>query len=128
MARILVIDDDAALRVVLRRILETAGHTVEEAADGEEGMRWCYGHQVDLVITDILMPGQEGIETIVTLQKDCPELKIIAISGGGVVSKNHYLEMAKDLGAHFILAKPLSQKELLKTVRAALDSSRLKKV
>lgn len=87
MTRILVIDDEPQVRAMLRQMLEREGYEVVEAEEGEEGMRRYREQPVDLVITDILMPQKEGIETIRALRRTNPGVKIIAISGGGRMSK-----------------------------------------
>src|SRR5216684_3398316 len=81
MANVLVIEDDAVTRTVVCTLLESAGHTVSEAADGDAGLAMFYANSPDLVITDILMPGKDGIETIRELRGTNPEAKIIALSG-----------------------------------------------
>lgn len=117
MARILVIDDDGQVRSMLRMTLEREGYEVEEAPDGRVGMRLFYEKPTDLVITDIVMPEKEGIETIRELSQDSPRTKIIAISGGGSLNSMTYLLMAGKLGASRAFSKPVDQVELLKAVR-----------
>jgi DNA-binding response OmpR family regulator len=116
MARILVIDDDEEVRQMLRRILEHDGHEVEEAANGDLGIRAFKANPADLVITDIIMPDKEGIETIRDLHRAYPDLKIIAISGGGRVGPSDYLHAARMLGAKRTFTKPFSRQEILDTV------------
>jgi DNA-binding NtrC family response regulator len=82
-ARILVIDDDEQILRTLHQVLEMEGHEVLDAPNGKEGMRIFEEHGADLVVTDIVMPEKEGIETIKELHEGNPDLKIIAISGGG---------------------------------------------
>ncbi len=113
MARIVLIDDDEDVRRTLVRMLETAGHEVHEAADGSSGLELCLEVDPQLVITDILMPEKEGIETIMTLKRDRPALKIIAISGGGRSGGMDFLDMARSLGADEVLQKPFRRAELL---------------
>lgn len=112
MARILIIDDDALLRSVLARALTYAGHTVIQAADGRQGVDLVRATEVDVAVTDLIMPVQEGVETIITLRRDKPTLPIIAMSGGTSNTKL-YLEIAEKIGARHILAKPFLPKELL---------------
>jgi PAS domain S-box-containing protein len=118
-ARILVADDEAGVRSFLRAVLEAGGHTVSEAADGREVLSQARLHQVDLVITDLMMPGQEGIETIQTLRREVPGIGIIAVSGafGG-----HYLRIAERLGADGILNKPVKADVLQAKVAEVLAS------
>lgn len=116
MALILVVDDDDQFRSMLRRTLERGGYEVLDAPNGKEGTRLYGERPADLVITDILMPEKEGIQTIMELRHDFPEVKILAISGGGKVRPDEYLFMAKNFGAQRTLAKPFEQKELLEAV------------
>ncbi|MEW6347495.1 MAG: response regulator [Thermodesulfobacteriota bacterium] len=121
MARILVIEDETDIRGLYKRFLEQAGHEVMEAPDGEEGVRLYRKTAADLVITDIIMPEKEGIETIMELRKDFPEVKIIAISGGGkAMPSSTCLSLAKGLGATKTLAKPFKRQELLDAVAEVL--------
>ena len=106
MAFVLIIDDDDALRGSMRRVLERAGHSVKEAADGEEGLRLYREEPTDLVVTDLIMPGKEGIETIQEFRQEFPEIRILAVSGGGSVDPQGPLFDAEALGADDTLAKP----------------------
>ncbi|MES0446525.1 MAG: PAS domain S-box protein [Desulfobacterales bacterium] len=117
MAHILLIDDDAQIRTMLRQILETEGYEVVDASNGKEGIRLYREDPADLVITDIIMPEKEGIEMIMELKKDFPDVKIIAISAGGQIDAEKYLRTAKMLGAKFTFAKPFERKELLDAVK-----------
>ena len=124
MAHILVIDDHTAVRKTIRRALELDGHQVTEAADGVEGMRRFGERPVDLVVTDILMPNREGIETIIELRRANPALPILAVSGGSTNSdRDGILASANLLGASRVLAKPFSLGELGATVSALLDAA-----
>ncbi len=124
MAHILVIDDHTAVRKTIRRALELDGHQVTEAADGVEGMRRFRERPVDLVVTDILMPNREGIETIIELRRANPALPILAVSGGSTNSdRDGILASANLLGASRVLAKPFSPGELGATVSALLDAA-----
>ena len=117
MKQILIIDDDTQFRLMLRRILEKEGYEVFEAADGKQGLTCFRNTQTDLVITDIIMPEKEGVETIVALRKEYPSVKIIAISGGGRNAPGDYLTLAKKLGAHVTMEKPLNRNYLLEEVK-----------
>ncbi len=116
MAQILLIDDDNSLRGVLAKSLGYAGHTVIQASDGQQGIELARVAHVDLVITDLIMPGQEGVETIVQLRREQPRLPIIAISGG-LTNSTLYLEIAAKIGAKRVLPKPFTPQELI----AAID-------
>ena len=117
MARILLIEDDDQFRRMLRTVLEREGHVVEEAHNGRQGVAHCRTAPADLVITNIIMPEQEGLETIRILQQEFPAVKIIAISGGGQRGNMDFLAVARLLGAWRTLRKPFEMREL----RAAMD-------
>jgi len=119
-ARLLLIDDDPAVREFLCRVLASAGYFVLEAADGKSGMCQVETGVVDLVITDLVMPEQEGLETLQRLRRQRPELPVIAISGafGG-----SFLKAARMLGAVAAVAKPIEPEMLLKVVHDALSAA-----
>ncbi len=118
--RILVVDDEEQMRSLIRQILEGCGYEVSEAPDGNVAL-WLFKEKPsDLIITDLIMPKKEGLETIMELKKDVPDVKIIAISGGGHGDKRQYLDMAKKMGADSTLAKPFEKEELLKAVKDLL--------
>jgi two-component system chemotaxis response regulator CheY len=121
MARILVIDDDSLIRETLRRMLEGAGHEVAEAEDGAAGLKAVSAQRPDLVVTDIYMPGKEGIETIRELRQIVPGLKIIAMSGSSWSSGHDALSSAKLLGADRTLPKPFRREQLLASIRDCLQ-------
>ena len=121
MARILVIDDNEMVRDVLSDLLEEDGHEVRTATEGRHGLALLADFTADVVITDILMPGQEGIETIQELRAKNPETKIVAISGGGTRYGLSFLEMAEKLGAHATLSKPIDVNELTAVVGRLLS-------
>ncbi|MBE9582675.1 MAG: response regulator [Proteobacteria bacterium] len=121
MSRILVIDDDDQIRAMLQQVLQREEFQVVDAPDGKEGIRLFREEAADLVITDIIMPDKEGIETIMELRRDFPEVKIIAISGGGRVEPSQYLGLAKKLGAQVTLIKPFEREELLAAVHGLLE-------
>ena len=122
MRRILVIDDDAAVRATICDMLEEAGYTVAEAAHGEDGLARLRAEPAELVVTDILMPEKEGIETIKEVRQLLPDMKIVAISGGGATNNLTFLQLAKQLGADSTLAKPIQFNELVQTVRSLLPA------
>ncbi len=123
MARILVADDDPIMRKMLREMLAQSGHETVEASDGDEALERQREEPADLVITDILMPGKEGLETIRDFQREFPDIKIIAISGGGFTGKD-YLPLARELGASHAFSKPFSQKQMLTAVNELLEEDR----
>ncbi len=118
--RILLIDDDDQLRDGLRQTLEGEGYETVEARNGREGVRQCQVKPTDLIITDMLMPEQEGVETIRELRQEFPGVKIIAISGGMQSGSIDILGIAQRLGAQRTLRKPFSRDELLMTIQAVL--------
>ena len=122
MASILIVDDDHQIRKLLVRLLEKEGNHVTVASNGDEAIKQYDKAHIDLVITDIVMPEKEGIETIMELKRLDPEIKIIAISGGGKVSPENYLGMAKSMGAIYTIEKPIDKNVLLDRVNAALDA------
>ncbi len=121
MAKILIIDDDNDFRSMLGELLRRSAYTVVESMDGHEGLKMNKREQPDLIITDIVMPNQDGIGTIMSLHKEYPETKIIAISGGGLGGPFLYLHMAKELGANQVFTKPIDNKEFLKAVNILLN-------
>lgn len=116
MPTILVVDDEEQVRHVLKLMLERAGHEVDTAADGNEAVARFDPDRHDLVITDIVMPEKEGIETIRELRQKSAGVKIIAISGGGRISPREYLDWARRFGVHHTFTKPIDSNELLKTI------------
>ncbi len=120
MARILVIDDEDLVRYSIRMFLEAEGFEVDEAADGLDGLAKLGNAAYDLLITDIVMPRKEGMETILEVRKSNPDLKILAISGGGPAGSFNYVEMARQCGADLFIAKPFRDKEFLDAVRRLL--------
>ncbi|HPG39339.1 MAG TPA: response regulator [bacterium] len=121
MNRILVVDDEPQILHLLRDLLEQNGYQVEEAANGEEALKLNQKHIFDLVVTDIIMPGKEGIQTIQELRKKNTRLKIIAISGGGHSASTVYLDMAEKMGANMTIAKPFDLNLFLNMVKSLLN-------
>jgi CheY-like chemotaxis protein len=119
-AKILIIDDDPRMRRTISRILARAGHEVSEAPDGLEGVELFRTNHPDIVVTDIVMPKKEGIETILDLRRENPVTLILAISGGatlrGGTAPLDYLDLAKGLGADAVLAKPFRAPDLLREI------------
>lgn len=124
MAKVLVVDDEPSIRRVVRLALEALGHSVTEAGDGYEAVAQYEAlGAVDLVITDIVMAGKDGIETIVELRRRRKDLKILVISGGGQVGASTYLRMAGILGASKTLEKPFTMTDLHQAVKELLPAS-----
>jgi len=121
MARILIIEDETTLRSLMKDALEKAGHEITEASDGDQGIEIFNAHQHDVVITDILMPKKEGLELILELTDQAPDVKIIAISGGGIGLGDDLLEISLEFGAKHALRKPVTMKHLVEVVQDVLD-------
>ena len=122
--RVLIIDDDEFVRKHIRTILERAGFIALEARNGDEGLIKVAEAVPDLVITDLLMPEKDGIETIIQLRKSHPDIKIIAMSGGGHVIGRDVLKSARLFGAAITLIKPFLADELLQAVHKLTDRNR----
>lgn len=122
MAHILIVDDDINIRHLFRCLLEREGHVVCAADDGEIALRMLKRSIPDLLITDVLMPNKEGLELIQDVKSFCPTLKVIALSGGGVVDINDCLAFADGFGADKVFAKPIKPQELIMAVNALLQS------
>jgi DNA-binding response OmpR family regulator len=110
---VLIVDDDTELRTCLRVGLQKAGMTVDEAEDGDLALEMLEAKSFDWVITDIVMPNQDGIQLIRKLRQARPTIRIVAISGGGIGAADNYLRMARLLGANHVLEKPFGYKELV---------------
>jgi CheY-like chemotaxis protein len=123
MSKILVIDDDNAFRIMLCEMLTRVGHEVIPAVNGKEGIDRYRETRADLVITDILMPEKDGVETIFELQKDFPEARVVAISGGGRKNANDYLKLLTSLpNVKGSLAKPFSKEEMIRVIEEAIKN------
>jgi CheY-like chemotaxis protein len=122
MAKLLVVDDDDAVRMMLKKMLETESYDVLTAENGVQALIYIRKQLPDVVILDIIMPEKEGFETIVELRHDYPNLKIVAISGGRSIGASSYLKLAKTLGAHFTIEKPIRMEELKAAVQQLLST------
>lgn len=115
--KLLLIEDDDLVREVVSRLLHALGWQVVPARDGKEGLEIFRAEPADLVITDLIMPGKEGLETIRELRELAPDVRILAMSGGGrSLSGEHALELALNLGADAVLEKPFGRPELETTL------------
>jgi len=122
MARILIIDDDDQLREVLRKMLSRAGYEVLMASNGSDGIDLYRKEQPDVVITDIIMPEKDGAEAIFELQKEFPDIKIIAMSGGGQVKAEDYLKSITSLSnVKHTFEKPFVFDEMLQVVKELVN-------
>lgn len=123
MKKILVIDDNAVVRNTITRILQTAGYEVVIANDGLRGVEAFRKEQPDLVISDVIMPEQEGIATIRQILGEKPGTKIIAISGGGRIGNTDFLQIARKMGAVDALQKPFDPDDLLGRITNCLKAA-----
>ncbi|HVU25144.1 MAG TPA: response regulator [Opitutus sp.] len=119
-ASILVVDDEPDLCDLISRMLMRAGHKVTCANDGDEASKAIARQKFDIVLTDVIMPEKDGIEVIAELRRKQPNVRIVAMSGGGHVSVGHYLKIAKGMGAHGVLQKPFGNDELLAALEAVM--------
>lgn len=121
-ARILVADDDEGVRAAVRKILVGAGYTVEEAGDGQAVLDRYRGNPSDLLLIDLYMPRMDGLETIIRLKAERPNIKIVALSGGGYRDKHDVLAMAVKAGARGAVAKPFEREDLLSVIADVLGT------
>jgi YesN/AraC family two-component response regulator len=118
MSKILLVDDDDSLRRMLHITLQQLGHTVIEARNGKDAVMLQSRESFDVMLTDIVMPEKEGLETILEFRRKFPEVAVIAMSGGGRMPPAHYLSMAKMLGARAVLTKPFSTEDLAAALKS----------
>ena len=118
MASILIVDDDAPIRVLLRRILEEDGHQIREAANGQIGLALYREEPADLVITDILMPERDGMEVTLALTREFLDARVIAITGA--TDDRNFLNVAKLFGARRVIQKPFTPEDIHRAVRFTL--------
>jgi DNA-binding response OmpR family regulator len=123
MARILIVDDEEPIRHLIARVLIRAGYEISEAADGAEAATKLKAELFDLVITDIVMPNLDGLETLMNLAREGERVPVIAISGI-YPDSSLYLKVAKSLGARMTLTKPFRETELLAAIENVLGSPR----
>jgi DNA-binding response OmpR family regulator len=119
----LVIDDEPGIRLLASRALKAAGCEVHDAADGNAGLKILERTAIDVVIIDIIMPEKEGVETIMEIKRRWPNIKVIAISGGGRIGPDSFLRLAEGLGADATMKKPLSFQELVAKAVALVRSA-----
>ena len=122
MSKILVIDDDVVVRTAMVQFLADLGYDVVSAEDGQRGMRLFRSEKPDLVITDIIMPEKEGIQTIAEIRRERPDAKVIAVSGGGRVGNTDFLKIARQLGATDVIAKPVDPDDFAARIERCLST------
>ncbi|NOZ11313.1 MAG: response regulator [Gammaproteobacteria bacterium] len=121
MASILIVDDEPTARILFKEMLAGRSHDIRVAENGDEAIAACREKPADLLITDLVMPKKNGIDLILELKKDHPDIRIIAVSGGGGISgRFEYLPIAKMIGARTVLNKPFSAQVLRDAVDQAL--------
>jgi CheY-like chemotaxis protein len=118
---VLLVDDHDQVRKLLETVFTRAGYEVISAPDGDDALELLRENRPDLVVTDILMPKMEGYETIIEIRRVYPDIKIIAMSGGGRNTPDSYLGFAKDFGADAVFTKPIDMRRLLETVEQLLN-------
>jgi CheY-like chemotaxis protein len=123
MTRILVIDDEPDILIILKKILSSEGHHVDTASDGNVGLRLLEAHSYDLVITDIVMPDSDGFEVLMAMNKKYPDIKRIVISGGTARLDQHALiSTAKNFRPNKVIAKPIDYEKFSEVVKELLDT------
>jgi len=123
--RILIVDDDPQVRAVLTLSLQQSGYAVLTADNGREARAMLSANPVDLLITDLFMPEQDGIETILHIRKQHPKLPILAISGGGRrIEGGDCLHIAHVIGANRVLPKPFTMETLLREIAVLVGAGR----
>lgn len=120
---VLVVDDEAPMRKLIAAMLEPAGYNTIEASSGDQALVQCHQHEVDIIVTDLVMAGLNGIDLILALKKEHSQIPIIAISGGGGISgRFDYLEISSLLGAKFVLKKPFDKEQLLNLLNQVIPA------
>ncbi len=119
--KILIVDDEAPIRKLLTKLLEPEGYEIFEASNGDQGLDLVHSNRPDLVIIDLIMPGKEGLETIREIHKLFPDVKMVAMSGGGLGDPGLYLNLAIKMGAQLSFQKPMNHDFLVSTVKDILS-------
>jgi CheY-like chemotaxis protein len=122
MPGILIIEDDNDLREMLKVSLHRRKYTIFEAQNGRDAITHFKPSVTDLVVTDLIMPEEDGLKVIMKLREIKPSIKIIAISGGGKAGPGSYLNLAKALGADVIYSKPFSVNDMIKKISELLEN------
>lgn len=120
--KVLLIDDDDLVRKTVAVMLRELGHQVREADSGITGLRMFHEETPELVLTDIIMPDMEGVETIIEIRKARPSMRIVAMSGGGRIKNTDFLKLASSAGAAATLNKPFDDEELAAAIKAATST------
>jgi len=123
-ARICLIEDDALIRKTLHKLLSNMDHFVATASNGKEGLALIQSRPFDIVVTDIIMPEMEGIELIRRIHETHPDLKVVAMSGGGRVGNMDFLKIAKSIGADEIIYKPATKTDFINAIDRCLSDTK----
>ena len=123
MKKILLVDDEAAIRAMVRAVLDKEERSFVEAANGKEAQDLLDSAEFDLVISDVIMPDCDGIELVMAIRRKLPDIPVVVMSGGGRVNAGHYLDLAKKLGAMSVFEKPFNTNELRNAVADILGDS-----
>lgn len=124
---ILVIDDDEELCNTIRDFLDSIGYSTDCVTDGDTALKKMGEQKTDLAVVDILMPEKDGVDTIMDIDKNFPDVKIVAISGGGPFDRTELLSMAEVLGADAVMAKPFDFQDLQDTIESILGNGNQEK-
>ena len=123
MSKILVIEDDIAARTLIKSRLESKGYSVVEAGNGREGYTLFLSEKPSLILTDIIMPEEEGLKVIFDIRQEWPDLPIIAISGIASVGSFDPLKIAKEFGATAVFSKPLEFDKVFKVIEEHIGTA-----
>jgi CheY-like chemotaxis protein len=123
--RILIIDDDLAVLVTVAHVLSIAGYKVATASNGKRALFLLNRFDPNLVLTDLIMPEMDGVETITEIKKTRPDLKIIAMSGGARIGNGNILQRAKEFGADLLISKPFEMAELTSLIGRSLAATKV---
>jgi len=123
MKNILLVDDEEMIRQMVRAVLSNPTYSITEASNGVDAQELIRNREFDLLITDVIMPDCDGIELVMAVRKEQPDIKVIVMSGGGRVQARHYLDLAEKLGATRMFEKPFSTTEFQSAVRELLEET-----
>lgn len=121
MKSVLIVDDEPGMREMVKQLLLNEGYHVLEASNGKHAMEFLKNESPELVITDIIMEKMDGVEIILEIRENYPDIKIIAMSGGSKISSEDYLESASDLGADRIFNKPFALSDMLNAIKELIE-------
>lgn len=124
MPNILIVDDEDDIREAFSSFLTKHGYTVKDASDGNQALKILADERFDLMVTDIIMPNKEGVETILSVREQFPDMKIIAMSGGGRnIAAEDALSFVENLGVSYTFQKPFNRNDMLNAINDLLKNS-----